>query len=462
MMRTITTESMGNSCVQGWACENNNWKNSLSSLLLPLRTVKSKFVLCALRIKSSLRRCLFSWACNGPLRLQGQLFLKLLNWQPVHLGKLGAIAKESMTVAASDSSYVVAPKFYGNRSLVKSECIPPLQAHELHGVGAKIIASPYSSAVLCGDQLYLPSHLLTKYHRIQTANGGFFHLEKSFAAGVIRPTMELKEGILIGGAGAFNWYHFVVEILPKLFLVEKLPAAYKNMPLLLPEECKNIQSFNIALKLFSGNRPIHFVRHGQCYGLKRLIVFDEVSIGPFNLALGEWPCISDYMQYDSVMRSFFKSFRSKVFESEGACGHEQKTGRRLFLTRPGIRRKYNQEDLLRIAICYGFEKFSPEEFTLHEQAKIFSEADVVIGPSGAAWVGILFNERSLKGLSWLPQVYEEFCCYSTMAHLLGHEIAFIESKNLSPLKTTGDVYEADYKICALEFETALKNILRED
>lgn len=413
-------------------------------------------------IGKKIRRFLFLWACDGPMALLGQALLKLLNWQPVHLGNLNAITRESLTVAAAGASSVLAPNFYENSSLVRSDIFPAIQAHELRGVGTKIIASPYSPAVLCGDQLYLPHHLLTEYQRVQTANGGIFRLEKSFIVGVIRATIEIEEGILIGGAGAFNWYHFVVEILPKLFLVQKLPPRYKDIPLILPEECKNITSFAIALKLFSEHRKIHFIRHGQSVGLKKLVVLDEVSIGPFNLAAGEWPSISDYAQHDLVMHSFFKSVRSKLFGSAPSRDNVNTTGRRLFLTRPGIRRKYNQDALLEIAERYGFERFSPEEFTLHEQAKIFADAAILIGPSGAAWVGMMFSERSLKGLSWLPLVYAEFCSYSTMAHTLGHKLEFIEAKTDRILKSTGEAYGATQQVCPIEFETALNRILREE
>lgn len=388
--------------------------------------------------------------------------LRLLNWQPMLLGKLSAITTKTVPVAAAASSSVLVPKFYGNSSPVSFSAFPAIQAHELDGGGERIIASPYSPALLCSNQLYLPSHLLAENQRVKTDSAKLFELENSFAVGKIHASVEIDEGILIGGAGAFNWYHFIVEILPKLFLVQQLPPRYKDIPLLLPEECKVIPSFCIAYKLFCDGRTTQFIRSGQSLGLKKLVVFDEINIGPFNLKLGEWPRIADYAQHDEIMRSFFTAFRSRLLGNDPSHKIGKAAGRRLFLMRPGIRRKYNQDKLLDIALRYGFEKFAPEEFTLHEQAKMFSEASLVIGPSGAAWVGMMFNERSLKGLSWLPKAYKEFCCYSTMAHTLGHEIHFIEAKTEIALKSTGDAYTAAQHICPIEFEEALKNILREE
>ena len=462
MTKRTTTANTPISCGHGGKHDEDVVMKLISISHLALGAVKRRLVQLVLRIGVKIRHFLFLWACGGPMALLGRLLLKFLNWQPVHLGKFSAITTESMTVAAAASSSVFAPKFYGNSSLVRSDIFPAIQAHELRGDNAIIIASPYSPAVLCANQLYLPRQLLTEYERVQTDNGGFFRLENSFSVGKINASIEIEEGIIIGGAGAFNWYHFVVEILPKLFLVQQLPVRYKDIPLLLPDECKNIPSFSIALKLFSDNRKIHFIQRGQSVGLKKLVVFDEVSIGPFNLATSEWPRISDYAQHDAVMHSFFVAFRSKLFGNESSREDKVLVGRRLFLTRPGIRRKFNQDELLEIATRFGFEKFSAEEFTLLEQAKIFSEADAVVGPSGAAWVGMMFNERSLKGLSWLPLEYNEFCSYSTMAHTLGHELDFIEAETENILKSTGDAYGAAQNICPIKFEEALKNILKEE
>lgn len=378
------------------------------------------------------------------------------------IGKLSSITTNTVPVTAAATSSVFAPKFYGNSSPVNLSLFPAIQAHELDGGGGAIIASPYTPALICGDQLFLPRHLLAEQQRVKTDSAKMFELENSFAVGKIHASLNIDMGILIGGAGAYNWYHFIVEVLPKLFLLQQLPPRYKDIPLLLPEECKVIPSFCMAYKFFCNGQRAYFVRRGQLLGLKKLIVFDEVNISPFNLEVGEWPRITDYAQHDETMRAFFSALRSMLLVNDFSHKIRNAAGRRIFITRPGIRRKYNQDDLLGIAIRYGFEKFSPEEFTLYEQAKIFSEASFVVGPSGAAWVGILFHKGSLKGLSWLPQEYKEFCTYSTMAHTLGHEINFIKVKPSIALKSTSDACNAAQQICPIEFEEALKNLLREE
>jgi len=295
--------------------------------------------------------------------------------------------------------------------------------------------------------------------RVKTGGGGLFNLEDRFCVGRISATTHIEEGILIGGAGASNWYHFVLEVLPKAFLSRYLPSRFDALPLLLPDECRNVPSFSSALAHFSGRRSLRFIQKDEIVGLQRLIFFDEISKGPINLSPGEWPRIGDYSQHDSFLRSFVAEFRAKLLGSNELTTMNKGPGRRIFLTRPKIRRNYNQTELLEIASRYGFESFSPEDCTLGDQARVFSEASAVVGPSGAAWVGMVFREKPLCGLTWLPRQYEYFCGYSTLANLLGHQLNFIESKTRRALKSTGEAYVSDYEVCPIQFESALKNML---
>ncbi len=155
--------------------------------------------------------------------------------------------------------------------------------------GVKPIASAYSPGVIFENNLLLPFHLVEGWNRVTTDGDGLFHLADKFRVGRIRATVELKEGILIGGAGAFNWYHFVLEVLPKALLAKYLPSQFDRLPLLVPDECRRFPSFSSALEHFSGGRTLQFIQKGQHVGVERLIVFDEPSIGPFNLIAGEWP-----------------------------------------------------------------------------------------------------------------------------------------------------------------------------
>jgi len=207
--------------------------------------------------------------------------------------------------------------------------------------------------------------------------------------------------------------------------------------------------------MLRGTRDIIYLNRGEVIKVKNLLLFDEISIGPFNLVEGRWPTVWDYRQHDKVILQYIEGIRDRLLRNAVPSSSEKK----LFLKRPGTRRNYNQTELIDIACRYGFEEVSPEELTLKQQAELFASASHVIGPSGAAWVGMIFRNLPLKGLSWLPVEYKEFSSYSTLACLLGHELNMIVAETPKRLRSTGEAYTSSYSVCPKNFENALQKII---
>lgn len=259
----------------------------------------------------------------------------------------------------------------------------------------------------------------------------------------------------MGVDGSSNWYHFFMELLPKVYLVKTRLQGFDDFPLLVPDVCKH-GTFAEALSVVWGNRPKIFLSRTQAARVGRAVVLDEVSFGPFNMQPGLWPKVDDYAQHDDVMREFVNYFRGRVLAGTPDSAGE----RRIFLARPATRRSYNQDELLEIARGSGFEEIYLEKYNLREQAEILSQASHVIGGSGAAWVGMIFRRDPMKGLSWLPKEYSEFSSYSSLARLLGHDLRFIEAFPERPLLSTSDAYTMKYHVDPLLFEQALNAMTR--
>lgn len=403
------------------------------------------------RLKSEVNSVLFILACHGPIVFIAQLILRRRNWQPVEIHELTEATSDASLMLAETGPYEVeAPRWIGKTPTKRIGTFPPVLAHVFNDG----ITTAYSPAVLRAGKLYLPKQVYEQLTRILTDSAGLFQIGRRFSVGRILAECSIPKGIVTGGAGSFNWYHFVIECLPKAFLARSLPSEFDDFPLVVPDECRRIPSFTTALDIFSANRPIRFLRRGELALVRRLVVMDEISIGPFNLSKGEWPRIDDYRQHNSVVKAFISEFRSKLLANVSSMG----SGRRIFLKRPGERRNYNQDELIEIARRYGFEPVTPELLSLQDQATTFAEASAVIGPSGAAWVGMIFREQPLLGLSWLPLPYEYFCSYSALANLIGHRLEFIVTRTQQVLRSTGEAYMAEYQVCPVEFENALKNM----
>ena len=51
-----------------------------------------------------------------------------------------------------------------------------------------------------------------------------------------RPAGRLNKGVFLGGNGSSNYYHWMIEILPKLKFLNELDCEYKDFPLLVSED----------------------------------------------------------------------------------------------------------------------------------------------------------------------------------------------------------------------------------
>jgi hypothetical protein len=380
------------------------------------------------------------------------MVLSRLGRRPVEVMSRAQGAESSLRLADPSPYQAEAPRRAGRPLQRVSGTFPELRAH----VFRDVVASPYSSGVLDDEHLYLPQAVIDARGRVRTDSDGMFHFDQTLAvSNQPECACTLENAIHVGGAGAFNWFHFVMEVLPKVFLANRLPGEYAERPFVLPDECRRHATFAEALEVFSTKREAVYLKRGQYVKCKNLVIIDDVSTAPFNMHPGHWPKITDYTQNDDLIVDFMERLRSALL----SVPVEQVEPRRIFLVRPeGVRRDFNQNELAEIASRHGFERVSPETMTLREQARLFSNAEYVIGASGAAWVGIIFRPKTMKGVSWLIPEYSEFSSYSGLAALLRHDVEFIETRVDRPTRSTAEAYQVDYHVPPEEFERALERM----
>lgn len=395
---------------------------------------------------------LFDVIARQPNSSKRRAFLKLIGYELLQPCDLAGAAVNSFDLVPPSDATIAQPNFAGGAAAAPLlHTHPKLQAHVLRSA----IVSAYTSGIVCGDRLALPDDVREGQHRVMTDNDNLFHFEPGHSVRYKYPCTKLKNAIFIGGSGAYNWYHFVIEILPKALLAQMLPAAYADYPLVVPEECRSIPSFAEVLAIFAGGRETTYLPKGKYLQVEELIAFDEVSTGPDNVKVGFWPEVGDYSQHDDFMRTYVDALRAALLPDHHAQANNAK---RIFLIRPGVRRNYNQDALVEIATKYGFEPHDPSGLSLAAQAQLFASAEMIVGPSGAAWVGMAFRQDPAQFLSWLPAEYQQFCSYASLAAILGHEMRFLETIPDRPLKWSGDAYTGGYQLAPEPFERALQHM----
>lgn len=398
------------------------------------------------------------WATHGPISILGRILLKCLRRRPIFVRRLVEFSERTFLLTDAGDFVTASPFWENEGQKLHRGIFPALRARML----CNVLASPYSPCVVDGRNLLMSDSDYLNKDRIRVASGSLFYMYKNSA--IMQDKFltknecitDMDAGVLMGVSGAFNWYHYMIQCLPKAYILKYLPPEHDMLPIIVPFECVTIPSFADALRSYVGDRTIVPVRNGCAVRAKNLIVIDDVWFEPFNMNFGIWPRVHDYSHHREFMLDYIRNLRANILGEDQNPSRKQ---HRIFIKRPVGRRDYNQMALMEIALKYGFEPVSMEGKSLAEQASIFRDAEMIVGASGAAWVGMIFRAVPAKALSWLVPEHAEFCSYSTLANMLGHEMRFIPALPIGRLNSTYDAYEEDYLVSELVFERAVCNMI---
>jgi hypothetical protein len=382
---------------------------------------------------------------NSLLHLKGKAIFDI--------GTIPDCADKSISIIKPCGQTRIAPNFGTGAMPAEASTHPELKAHILRDA----VISTNSNQLLTKGAVLMPQQRFNERLRIPSNCDQFGMFNARYAVCDTRRHENYNKAILIGGDGACNWYHFVLECASKAYLLRFLPEEYKDYPVILPIEALTIDSYITVARALLPNRVFLSPEQGTAK-VRKLVVLDEVSQGPFNLYAGHWPTVADYWQHEDTLLAMFSELRSALLPP----GTPVDQSRRIFIVRPETRRNYNQAALLEIGQKYGFEPVSPETMPLAAQAQMYAEASHIIGASGAAWTNMIFAPKPFKAVTWLPEQYSEFCSYAMLANLLGHDLRYLISQPEWEIKSTSDAYVAPYQVPLPEFEAAVAHMCREN
>jgi len=255
---------------------------------------------------------------------------------------------------------------------------------------------------------------------------------------------HIESGVFLGGNGAFNYYHWLVELLPKLEFVRE-----NDPPLLVSDDVDRIPTFREALTRVAGDREIVFLRQDLTYRVSRLVYIESPSICPFNLRKGEGFRIQDFI----VRAASIQFLRDHLV---GSAPPPASLRRRLFLARKSVRRDYNQDEIFDVCQRHGFEKIYMEDLSLREQIEAVRSAEMIAGPTRAAWTNLIFVEPGTRCLCWMAEEQREFAAYSNLARAVGAELRYVTY--VTGVSDSDRLYFLDYRLDPADVERALADL----
>jgi hypothetical protein len=206
-----------------------------------------------------------------------------------------------------------------------------------------------------------------------------------------RPS-RLAGGVLLGLPFIKNYYHWMIEIMPRIQMIEA-ESQFDGLPWLLPADCPNFVRELINTAGY-GDRVVYLDRH--VYHFDRLIV-------PTVLSHGSGP------NHPAEINWLRKTFLPLPLPP---------ATRRLFVSRQDAQIRFitNEQEVFERLEPLGFEWITPGSLSFSEQVQRFAEAEIVVGSHGAGLANIVFSPAT----SGLVEIFgnNHFSnCYSQIAKL---------------------------------------------
>ncbi len=255
-----------------------------------------------------------------------------------------------------------------------------------------------------------------------------------------RKKIKLNRVLFLGGNGCFNYYHWIIELAPKiLYLNEQLLEGYPVDCIVCDSAIENIASFRKILEALLAvakiDLPVVFVdKYDEVYA-------DEVLyISNMNNVVFNTVDKLSSVQYSHFSPSLLAETRNILIQS---VKPEKAAYSRIFLARKETQaRLYNQDEVLGYFMTQGFQPVYLEEYSFDEQIALFGAAEFIVGPSGAAWSNLIFCQKGCKGISWLPEKLSEFSVFSSLAKIFECDLRFVMTDQMADEQ---DIH-SDYKV----------------
>ncbi|PKH01854.1 capsular biosynthesis protein [Psychromonas sp. MB-3u-54] len=200
---------------------------------------------------------------------------------------------------------------------------------------------------------------------------------------------------------SINYYHWITEVMPKLIeIMTCLNEEEHNITILIDENIPS-QSISIIDKLLAGINSIEYnivkVKKGELVFCQSLIYCTPLWISLDNTRYLPNPKKEFFVSVESL-----KKVKSKI--TQATKNKTDLTNRKIYLQRENnrLRKITNILEVERLLYKYGFDFVDPGSLDFEEQYNLFSQADIIIGASGAAFTNLLFMKSNSKAISLYP------------------------------------------------------------
>ena len=260
----------------------------------------------------------------------------------------------------------------------------------------------------------------------------------------------IPAGIHLTGEHEANYFHWVCEILPRFHLYEKMVSEV-DMPLLVSDGL-NQNLYELINIINSRKRVIKKLNQGIAYRVTHLVYPSDVS-----RILDVYDRAPNY-ETTYLPVGLLKDMVATIKDSIVIIDEDNR--KRIFVRRSSNYRKLlNELEVEAFLIKYDFFPVDPGQLSVFEQIKIFSQADIIVGSSGAAITNILWCHNGARILVLhSDHPFKKYPYWDALSRVVGADISYISGPRAHNVERFFQAHD-DFNIRVDDLKVAIENYL---
>jgi capsular polysaccharide biosynthesis protein len=240
------------------------------------------------------------------------------------------------------------------------------------------------------------------------------------------PYRELTRAACFTDACASNYAHWMTEVLPRINLFCRAEES-PEVPLIINDGLhKNLMESLYAVA--GSKREIVALPTGTGIQVEHLSLTSVAGYVPFERRSNRLKNHSHGRFSPFAILSMRQCLQERLDIPSGPFI------RRVYIKRnSGIRNITNAREIEALLVAHGFSVIEPEFLTHAQQVALFSNADVVVGATGAAMANLIFCKPTAKIIIMISNYqFMPYWYWQNMACTVGNRVTYVFGKCMGP------------------------------
>ena len=300
---------------------------------------------------------------------------------------------------------------YGSDKKEFASRIPPIDLYTVSSAYVSPYGVVFKNGKIVSESLY--------------PHPGFSKLKTTlsfFKKIISRKVQELPEECFVcHHAWHFNYYHWIVEILPRFFISREY---IKNSTLLLHENVTVFQKQSVEL---FGLKNVKFIKDHELMRVSKILFPSFVNFAsttPVSFSGKEFTQI-DVKIHKPVVKGMAEWIRSNHLNVKNEK-------RKIFISRQKAqyRKLLNYDEVKKVLNSFEIEEVFLEELSFIDQLNLLANTQITIGLHGAGMSNIFVMPEGSYVLNFIHKDHHEYC-YQQLAHAVDLNYAHVCSEGNS-------------------------------